>query len=1137
MENVIFNGTSNKKPMGMAEVAITLVNDKGILPTEYSEVTITRRIFRSGESEYLLNKNICRLKDITNLFMDTGMGTNAYSVIELKMVETILSSKADERRHMFEEAAGVNKYKVRRRLTLKKLEDVGRDLTRVNDIVSEVEKKVSSLERQAKRFDKYNALSTELKEKELNLAERELYKYNKAKENIKQEKEESLQKKIIIDSEIRKLDDELTGYRDQISAIETQLKDKRVEITAQTEKIHAVQQRITIATERKKALEKNIDDYGQELEELKYQMEENDELIEESGSKKAALTERIKTIEIKIQENEGLLEEKKNSLEEKRASLKTQSDEALIRFKDISGKENQLSNLKKSYERANANAEKLNEKIFTVTNNMAKTVGYLEDLDQEKRDIQAKLNESEAFYAEKQKEKEDLEKRLNALREKELEERGSLTALKDKIDFLQTLINNLDGVSKGAKVLLESDGWTDKEKTILADIGASQEDYRFAMEAALKNALNFLLIENTDDLTKAIEYLSRNELGKASFYVLGLDEQRKKSILDMAQDFRIKRKIKEIEKDKSFVGWAENYIETAPKWRPFFKKILARTAVVTDLESSLKLCKNHPDFSFAALNGDYVSESGVIDAGSAPKMDDTLLGRKQLLERLKDDYPVYQQRVEAVKAKIAETEALIDSIDLKDISDQGKLLMNDISNIEKQIAKFEFEKQKSSDEIEKARQDIQELAGETNRLEKAIADLSEELTKQNEERRIAEEALSKMEEEVKSAENGFNLFISERNGVKLEYERALGEKNNLEAAMERAASSKITIAKSIEKREGDITRAAEETTSLVNVIEDNQYEYDEFEADRKKLIVQETEIEGNLDSIRLLATEIDKKLQYFRKDRDEVSDFIHTVDIKINELNLKTDNLIKGIKESYSVTLEMKEFEDLESFNFDEESEAVQGLKQQIKNLGPINSLAFTEFEEEKQRLEFLHKQREDLIESEKDLLKTIEEINTAAQSLFLDTFEKVRENFITIFRSLFNPGDEADLRLEENADPLEAKIEIIAKPKGKRPTSIELLSGGEKTLTAIALLFSIYLVKPSPFCILDEVDAPLDDANVDRFTKIIHQFSKDTQFIIVTHNKRTMESAENLYGVTMQEEGVSKLVSVRFNEDLHAAS
>ena len=325
--------------------------------------------------------------------------------------------------------------------------------------------------------------------------------------------------------------------------------------------------------------------------------------------------------------------------------------------------------------------------------------------------------------------------------------------------------------------------------------------------------------------------------------------------------------------------------------------------------------------------------------------------------------------------------------------------------------------------------------------------------------------------------------------------------------------------------------------SLENLIAEKIPGLKELENAKSILLKEEEEVESQYRVIRDEINKIETTLANLRKQREQLTDEIHALDIKVNELDINISNLKNNILENYSIHLEKKEFENLSEFNFSERTDEVHTLKQQIKNLGPINVLAYSEYEEERERFEFLTKQRDDLLESERDIVKTIDEINVTAQALFMETFEKIRENFIKIFRNLFNPGDEADLRLGENADPLESRIEIIAKPKGKRPTSIELLSGGEKTLTAIALLFAIYLVKPSPFCILDEIDAPLDDANIDRFTKILDDFSKNTQFIVVTHNKRTMEAASTLYGVTMQEEGISKLVSVRFNEELDFAS
>lgn len=1137
MENVIFNGTQNKRPMGMAEVSMTLINDLGILPTEYSEVTITRRIFRSGESEYLLNRNLCRLKDITNLFMDTGMGTNAYSVIELKMVETILSNKADERRTMFEEAAGVNKYKLRRRLSLKKLEDVRRDLTRVNDIVSEVEKQVNSLERQAKKAEKYNKVSTILRELELNLSEREYSLWHNKKSVYKDEKEKFFQGKIKLESELRSLEDELSIFRGNISTIESSLSEKRKEISEHNEIIHNVKNTLSVSGERKNSLETNLERYKQELEEYHNQVKEIDEFILSMQKKIEDLIVKISAKAKHIEDEEENLNEKRVRLDEKKFHLKKQADVVQEKSVEITLKENQLENTQKILNETNSSIDKLNDRILSITNTIAKTVGYLEELDQEKSEAEKKLKEWDALYAKKQNEKAALEKKLSDLRGKDIEEKGIITAVKDKIDFLQSLINNLEGISKGAKILFESTGWTDKEKMMLADVGEAEDKYRFAVEAALKNVLNNLLVETFDDLRKAITYLKKNELGKASFYVLGIDADNKISLLDKFQNISLKRKANRISKEKGFLGWANFFISADDKWKPFFKKLLNRTAVIEDLETAFSLQRKFPGFNFSTLNGDFIHESGLIEAGSLPKLDETIFGRKKLLQNLKNDFPKYLERLEKVKAEIEKTEVELEKINLKELTDQDRIILNELANIEKQISQIEFEKKKYSDEIEKLRIEIQDFVKKSNQFDNETTALRNSIFMKKNEREAGRKILNSIENEVKFAEENFNSLLNIYNQSKLELERLIGEKKNFGNSIERSKQSKENLTKSIAKRVNDIALTEEELLTIASAIEEKQKELSGLEETKQEHLLIEKEITSQLTSLKNQASELEKKLSTLGKERENLSDEIHSIEIKLNEINLKIENLIEHIKENYSLTLELKEFEDNNTFNFEERSNEVLNYKQQIKNLGPINLLSYSEFEEEKQRLEFLHKQRDDLVDSEKDLLKTIDEINIAAQNLFLDTFNKIKDNFIRIFRSLFNPGDEADLKLEENIDPLDGKIEIIAKPKGKRPTSIELLSGGEKTLTAIALLFSIYLVKPSPFCILDEVDAPLDDANIDRFTKIIKEFSTSTQFIMVTHNKRTMEAAETMYGVTMQDEGISRLVSVQFNEDLNIAA
>ena len=1137
MENVIFNGTANKKPMGMAEVSLTIQNTRGVLPTEYSDVVITRRIFRSGESEYLLNKNICRLKDITNLFMDTGIGANAYSVIELKMVETILSNRAEERRTMFEEAAGVNKYKLRRRLALRKLDEVKSDLIRVVDIVSEIEKKVNSLERQAKRADKYNRLMSSLRELEMELSEREFAKYNSERSESKQKKGKFYDRKIEIDSGISRTEDEIASIKIMHNETEQQLKIKQSEVNSVTGLMYNIERNISVSEERDKSLKRNIERFGAEIDELRGQLEENSKIISANKAQREATSEKIRT---KTGEKEFYIKttrELKDKLDEKREKLKAHSSLLLEQFKDINTAENELGNIDKALTEKNKNISHLNGRIQQLTGNIAKTVGFIEELNQEKSETETKFQEAEQQYTRKQAEKAELEKKLNGLREKELEDKGILNGIRDKINFVQNLIDNLEGISKGAKFLLENDNWSRNEKILLAHVGNSEDKYRFAIEASLKNNLNNILIETIQELKSGIEYLRSNEAGKASFYISQFRQNNRRSIINRLNDFNSRRIMSRISKEKEFLGWARDFILADKRWGLFFARILGNTAVVNSLDDAIEMSERYNGFNFVTLNGDYVDSIGVIEAGSPPRLDDTLFGRKKLLENLKEEYPVRETALLDLKKNIDDIEQLLGSIDLKVLSDKGRLYINDLANVEKQIAQFEFEKNKAVDEIEKSRQEIQDLAAESNKLDNEKTRLETYLTKRNLEKEESNRRQSDLEEDFSKTENEFDSVNNSLNSLNLELERLNGEIINLENSEERAQDSIININRTIEKRESDIKDSEEETSALSEIIKANKTELKEAENQKSALESEESKIEQHFNSIRdeIAAKEI--YLQKLHKEKDSVSDEIHLHEIRISELTIKMANLSEHIKESYSVNLELKSFEDNETFDFDSKSETVHALKQQVKNLGPINLLAYSEFEEEKGRYEFLKKQRDDLLNSEKDIVKTIEEINNTAQQLFTDTFSKIRENFINIFRGLFNPGDEADLRIEESADPLEAKIEIVAKPKGKRPTSIELLSGGEKTLTAIALLFAIYLVKPSPFCILDEIDAPLDDANIDRFTKIIKDFSKDTQFIVVTHNKRTMEAADTLYGVTMQEEGVSKLVSVRFNEDMNIAS
>jgi len=1133
MENVIFNGTATKKPMGMSEVSLTLVNDAGLLPTEYSEVTITRRIFRSGESEYLLNKNICRLKDITNLFMDTGMGTNAYSIIELKMIEPIVSGKADDVRKMFEEAAGVNKYKVRRKLSLKKLDDVKLDLTRVNDIVAEVEKNVRSLERQAKRADQYNQVQSILKEKEIDLAEREYTLHTRNKNEIESQISDFSVLRQEIDNQISDSESILLDIRSNMMKVESQLSQKRLEINKNTDELHNVQKTVSVNEEKLKSLNNTIIRLKNECTDFENQIERNDELIEENYEKLAEIDDDISKNNSDSDSSQLSLDEKKKNLDSKKIVTKELNEQFVTIEKNLRDAQNQLRNSETEFDKIKLTIEKYNQRILTTTNTIAKTVGYIEELNNEKAVTVKRFEETESFYFKKKNEKESLDKELSRLKDQEVEERTAIAALREKINFLQNLITNLEGVSKGSKVLIESSNWTPKQKFIFADVGNANDEFRYALEAALKNVLNNLLVDSFEDVKSAISFLKNNDLGKASFFMLNKNVSNKPSLIDRLYKYGIGRKSIKIKKEAGFINWASGLVNSEIEWQPYFFKVLSQTIIADTLENALQIHQKFPEFDVATLDGDIVKSNGIIEAGSLPKLDETLFGRKKLLEDLITEYPLLEERLNSLKNIIASVEERIASIDLNDINETTKVLLNDINNTEKQISQFEFEKKKSDEDVENTQKQIQELAARSNELDNEKIRLTSLIDEVNQQRTTKISEISELESNLKLIEDDYNASYSEINSRKIELEKLKGQSTNLSSTILRTKESIKQLRNGIDKRQDDIKETEEEIDELKGITYQLNESLSKINEIRHTLFNQQTEIELSLRNLKEESTEKEKALREVRNKRQEISDKIHNFQIKHNELSLRLENLINHILETYSLELQLKEYEDLETFNYKERNQEVNSLKDKLKNIGPVNLLSFSEYEEERTRMEFFHKQRNDLIDSEKDLINTINEINQTAQQLFTDTFEQIRANFKTIFQTLFNEGDESDITLEDGVDPLESKIEIMAKPKGKRPTNIEQLSGGERTLSAIALLFAIYLVKPSPFCILDEVDAPLDDANIDKFSKLLIEFTNRTQFILITHNKRTMEASENMYGVTMQETGISKLAAVQFNDEI----
>ncbi len=1123
MEDVIFNGTKGRKPLGMAEASLVIENTKGILPSEYTQVTVGRRVYRSGESEYLLNKVPCRLKDILDLFMDTGMGADAYSVIELKMIETILSDKTDERRRLFEEAAGVTKYKHRRKAAYRKLESVQADLVRVNDIVSEVQKAVNSLERQAKRAEQFNEVKTRLRTLEVDVMEREYAQLAGRLSPLKEKLGLLNDGKTRIDADLAQVEGKLEAFRTTMLEIEKRLAEAQRDVSLQMEKIHRVEEKNLVAGERTKALRQNILRMESEVEALRQELARLEAAIVELQEKTAGLRQdesgRISELETKqadLAECETRLEGAKTGLQKlnettialvhRIADAQTEQDRKTARVENLTGRIERAEEENGAYE---AESARLDEQIGSLTG--------------DDRQLRRTFTEAEMKFYEAEGRKKALMDQLEGLRVREVELKSAIAQQASRKDFLRAMIESREGLPEGVRHLSATDRWKPARKLTVADAVHAEEHYRTAIEAALGDYAGLLIVDSEQDARDGILVLKEDQRGKAMF--VSLDRLPKI------------RSAVPVPDAAGVCGWAADLAQFDPEYAPLFRFILDRILIVEDAEAARAAAFMLSGVRCVTLEGEMNSGVGLLRGGSRRQEEGGTIGKRKQIEELERGVAKLQEDLESLGRSSEDLLAQHDGIDLKTFSETVKQVEKEMNGVEMRIAQLAFEKKRASDIIQKNLEEIEALTAERLELQKTIAADLPALDGMREEKAANERNVGAATQEVQTIEAEWTVRSQQAHDLEIAIATVRGDLQTAETELHRAEENRTATLESIEKHRMDIASAGEEISATEATIAENgtalerlRQELASLEGNRSAV---EQESAGIRDSIHTLELEIKDQ----RRTHDDSLRNAHDVEMKIADLAAKIDHIRARALEEFDVHLQLKSYPDGEFVDFASLREEIQTLRDKLKGLGNINFAAFEEYTTEKQRYEFLSAQRNDLLEAEKTLLATIEEINATAQKQFLDTFAQIRSNFIETFKSLFDPGDECDLKLEEEVDPLEARIEIVAKPRGKRPTSIDLLSGGEKTLTATALLFAIYLVKPSPFCILDEVDAPLDDANVDRFTRILRKFSENTQFIVVTHNKRTMEAANALYGVTMEEEGVSKLVTVRFNQGSEVSS
>ena len=1108
MANVIFNGTAKKNALGMAEVSLTFVNNKGLLPTEYNEVTIGRRLYRSGESEYLINGTTCRLKDITELFMDTGMSSDAYSVIELSMVEDILDDKNNDRRRLFEEAAGVTKYKEKRKKTFRKLDDTEADLQRVEDILVEVRKKTNSLEKQAEKAKKAKKYRKELEHLDKALNKHEFVQIKEELEPLEERIDNADKEKKEILAKAEKLEEEVEKARNTLNEKERKQSEAQRRVSQLHSKIRDNETTLEITREKISNQKSVIEQYTQDIEQSEKDLEDLREAFQSSQKKLESFDEDLQKAEKNLEDSKerySEIQEQYSKEREKLNELEREFSQANQDLNDLQTKrikiESRLENTEGDLIRIREEIEDLEDEIMNFRGEKKLVQEKLEKAKTKRDDQQEKLQEA-------RQQREELGKTQNSLKDKIRSHRSKLDSVTSEIELLRDIAESNEAFPSSVQFLLEEHQDKFSQLQVVSDILSTDEEHAVALEAVLSEALNYVVVDTLDDAHKAAKLLKEHGKGRATFIPLGQLSSSYSTVSD------------------SLV----QQVETAEKFDALKQLLLGSVRVFDSVEEAYPSLDEGE--TGVTLDGEVITNKQFLQSGSKSKNAGIRVGLQDKISKLENKAGSIQENIEEAEDELNEVQQQYEEIDLNNIEQELKQKEQQVREFENQINSFEQKieiYQKNIGELENRReslvsnedsskQELDQLQPKQKELQQKLKDLHEQ---QEEKKQILEE----LEEERSIAQSRYN-------DAQLKHQDLKNKVENHERDIKRAQEGIKNLKERLQNRSEKTEEAKKRIKKFKSSIEQLEDELSTLKEKKKEADKELEQAEEKAGKERGRINKIEKDLKEVRRRKEVNMELVHHLAMSKEKYEMQIENLSDHIWETYGVLMDQIDKELPEDTEPDEAKERIAWLKQKLNKIGEVNPLAIEEYEEEKERLDFYEEQIDDLHQAAEELRETINEINKTATERFNKTFEKIRENFVKVFHTLFNEDDYCDLVIDEEAeDPLEAKIEIKANPKGKRPSTINQLSGGEKTLTAIALLFAIYLVKPSPFCVLDEVDAPLDDANIERFADMIRNFSEETQFIIITHNKKTMSKAEMMYGVTMPETGISRLVGVKLDE------
>lgn len=1113
LESLVFNGSKSRSASGLAEVSLTFENTRNLLPTEFGTVTVTRKFYKSGESEYRLNDVSCRLKDIQNLFIDTGISTDSYAIIELGMVDDIIKDKENSRRRMLEQAAGISMYKSRKKEARQKLDATEQDIARIEDLLYEINSQLKTVESQARKAEKYVEVKKDYREWSIELAKASLEGFNVTYRNLTLQTETETNRKIqleaIIAQEEAALEQDKLAFINKEKALQElqhafnhllqQMRGKESDRNLSSQRLHFLQekegslQQFLVKSETQLAgLEQNISVTHRQLTEEQGKAES---LQQEVGDKKKG-----------VEDIRRVYDEKRKAVEQ-------------LRAENIKAQRNQFE-AEKRVAIADASIQNMQRSIQQTEEDREVRESQMKQLQEQKAEKETQLNSTRTGLQQLQQHQErtkeqilDVQGELEKLRHQLADDNRKLDSKKNEHALLKSMIDSMEGYPDSVKFLHKNLNWNHKAP-ILTDIIYVQAAYRAAVENVLEPYLNYYVVNNLQEGLQAVHLLDANKKGKANFFLLDqLDAATTKQGNTPGHDL-------------PGTIPAMQVIEVDEKYRRLAENLLGDVYIAENEETLL----NSNGAVVLEKHGRYVKRKYSLSGGSVGIFEGRKIGRAKNLQKLHEDIVIQESVVSALKTQIqlkqteltGYTEALKENA-IRQAQAEINTLNNQLYALQNKIESLHSLQSTSRNRLEEIQQQLE-------RLHAAVHGTKEEMKQLERTSEQATENLKAVEADFRNAEVSYNNASNQYNEYNLQLARQQNRINALKQELEFKNRQIHDLRLQMETNASQLKQAVESIT-------ENAASLSSVEETLVQLLHQKEEKEKILHAadqayyqFRRMLNDKESALRQKVKSKEQQDHLLSEIKDRLNELRLHLAGMKERLHVEFNINLEdIIDEPHKHAVPVEELQEKCDRMKKRLENLGEINPTAIEAFQEMKKRYEFIAEQKHDLVSAKDSLLQTIAEVETTANRLFLETFNKVRENFQKVFKALFTEEDTADMILENPENLAETGIDIIAKPKGKRPSSITQLSGGEKTLTATALLFAIYLIKPAPFCILDEVDAPLDDANVGKFTAMIRKFSDESQFIIVTHNKMTMSSVDVIYGVTMQEAGVSKLVPVDF--------